>query len=516
MSDKTPLQRLQEFDAQAKLGGGQARIDKHHADGKLTARERLETLFDPGTFREIDRFVTHRCVDFGMDDNQILGDSVVIGYGTVAQRTVFAYAQDFTAFGGSLSGVAAEKICKVMDLALTNGAPLVGLNDSGGARVQEGVVSLGGYGDIFLRNTIASGVIPQISVIMGPCAGGAVYSPGITDFVFMVDKTSHMFITGPNVIKTVTGEEVSFDALGGAGTHTSISGVAHFAYSDEPTTLQAVRQLLSYFPSNNTEDAPVYEVADPPEREDPALDTLVPENPNQPYDVREVINRVFDVNSFMEVHANFAANICVGYATLGGRSVGIVANQAAVKAGALDIDASVKGARFVRCCDAFNIPIITLCDVPGFLPGTDQEYGGIIRHGAKLIYAYAEATVPKITVILRKAYGGAYVVMGSKHLRTDINYAYPTGEVAVMGPAGAVNIVFKNQIKEAADPKAEREKLVDEYREKFASPYIAAARGYVDEVIVPRQTRRKLYEALLMLQNKQDDLPPKKHGNIPL
>ncbi|MDP8222009.1 MAG: acyl-CoA carboxylase subunit beta [Candidatus Lernaella stagnicola] len=516
MSEKDALQRLQETNRQALLGGGQERIDKHHAGGKMIARERLETLFDPGSFREIDRFVVHRCHDFGMEGKQILGDSVVIGYGTVEGRTAFAYAQDFTTFGGSLSGVAAQKICKAMDLAMTNGAPLIGLNDSGGARVQEGVVSLGGYGDIFLRNTLASGVIPQISVIMGPCAGGAVYSPGITDFVFMVEKTSHMFITGPNVIKTVTGEDVTFDTLGGAGPHTSTSGVAHFAYPDETTTLQAVRRLLSYFPSNNTDDPPIYDVNDPVDREDPELDTLVPENPNQPYDVRDVIHRVVDVQSFMEVHANFAPNIVVGYATFGGRPVGIVANQAAAKAGTLDIDASVKGARFVRCCDAFNIPIVTFCDVPGFLPGTDQEYGGIIRHGAKLIYAYSEATVPKITVVLRKAYGGAYVVMGSKHLRTDINYSYPGGEIAVMGPDGAVNIVFKKQIKTAEDPKAERGKLVGEYREKFASPYIAAGRGYIDEVIVPRQTRRKIYEALMLLRNKQDDLPPKKHGNIPL
>jgi acetyl-CoA carboxylase carboxyltransferase component len=516
MGEKTALDKLREMNEQAELGGGQGRIDKHHDQGKMIARERMAALFDPGTFRELDRFVTHRCHDFDMEETQILGDSVVIGYGTVEGRTAFAYGQDFTSFGGSLSEVAAAKICKAMDLAMQNGAPLIGLNDSGGARVQEGVVSLGGYGDIFLRNTLASGVVPQISVIMGPCAGGAVYSPGITDFVFMVDKTSHMFITGPNVIKTVTGEDVTFDELGGAGAHTTISGVVHFAYPDETATLQAVRRLLGYLPSNNTEEPPALETADPPDRESPELDTLIPENPNQPYDVREVIARVFDLDSFMEVHANFAPNIVVGYARLGGHTVGIVANQAAAKAGTLDIDASVKGARFVRCCDAFNVPIITLCDVPGFLPGTDQEYGGIIRHGAKLIYAYAEATVPKITVVLRKAYGGAYVVMGSKHLRTDVNYAYPTAEIAVMGPSGAVNIVFKKQIKASDDPKAEREKLVGEYRDKFASPYIAAGRGYIDEVIVPRQTRRKLYEALMMLRNKQDDLPPKKHGNIPL
>lgn len=516
MSENNALSRLQEMSEKAALAGGRERIDKQHEAGKMTARERLTLLFDPGSFREIDKFVIHRCHDFGMEKTQVLGDAVVIGYGTINGRTVFAYAQDFTAFGGSLSEVAAGKICKAMDLAMTNGAPLVGLNDSGGARVQEGVVSLGGYGDIFLRNTLASGVIPQISMIMGPCAGGAVYSPGITDYVVMVDQTSHMFITGPNVIKTVTGEEVSMEALGGSGPHTTTSGVAHLSYPDEKTALENVRRLLAYFPANNMEDAPVYEVNDPIEREDPALDTLVPEDPNKPYDVREIISRVVDVGSFMEVHTNYATNIVVGYATLGGRSIGIVANQAASKAGTLDIDASIKGARFVRFCDCFNIPIVTFCDVPGFLPGTDQEYGGIIRNGAKLIYAYAEATVPKITIILRKAYGGAYVVMGSKHLRTDINYAYPTAEVAVMGPDGAVNIVFSKQIKAAADPKAERVKLVQEYKDKFANPYIAAGRGYLDEVIVPRQTRRKIHEALLLLRNKKDDLPPKKHGNIPL
>jgi len=516
METRKAIVKLERMNTQAKLGGGQKRIEAQHEAGKMTARERLERLFDPGSFREIDRFVTHRCTDFEMEKSVIPGDAVVIGYGTVDQRTVFAYAQDFTVFGGSLSKVVAEKICKVMDLAMKNGAPCVGLNDSGGARVQEGVDSLAGYGDIFLRNTLASGVVPQISVIMGPCAGGAVYSPAITDYIYMVDKTSHMFITGPGVIESVTGEKVSMADLGGAGAHAVTSGVAHFAMPDEATCLQAVRRLLSYFPANNMDDSPAYQVEDPAGREAPELDTLIPENPNQPYDVHEVIERVFDRGSFMETHAHYAQNLVVGYATLGGKAVGIVANNAMVKAGCLDIDASLKGSRHVRFCDAFNIPIVTLCDVPGFLPGVDQEHGGIIKHGAKMIYAYAEATVPKITVVLRKSYGGAYLVMGSKHLRSDINYAYPDGEIAVMGAAGAVNVVFRKQIQAAADPNAEREKLVEEYREKFSNPYAAAGRGYIDEVIFPRETRRKLIEALAMLRNKRDTLPPKKHGNIPL
>lgn len=516
MDERTSLEKLREMNTLALLGGGAERIAKQHAAGKLTARERLEKLFDPGTFRELDRFVVHRCHDFGMEKQPVLGDAVVTGYGLVNGRTVFAFAQDFTVFGGSLSRVVADKICKAMDLSLQNGAPFVGLCDSGGARVQEGVDSLAGYGDIFLHNTLASGVVPQISVIMGPCAGGAVYSPAITDFVFMVDRTSHMFITGPNVIETVTGEKVSMDQLGGAATHTAVSGVAHFAYPDDASCLAGVRRLLGYFPSNNTEDAPVYQTADPPDRESPELETLVPANPNLPYDVHEIIARVVDGGTFVEVHAAYAGNLVVGYATLGGRSVGIVANNPAVKAGCLDLEASMKGARFVRCCDCFNIPILTFCDVPGFLPGVQQEYGGIIKHGAKMIYAYAEATVPKITLVLRKAYGGAYIVMGSKQLRADINYSYPGAEVAVMGPEGAVNVVFKKQIDQAADPKAEREKLIREYREKFANPVVAAGLGYLDEVIEPRQTRRKLYEALLLLRNKHDTLPPKKHGNIPL
>lgn len=516
METRKAIGKFEQMNTQAKLGGGRQRIDAQHAAGKMTARERLELLFDPGSFREIDRFVTHRCADFGMENSIIPGDAVVIGYGTVDKRTVFAFAQDFTVLGGSLSKVVAEKICKVMDLSVKNGAPCIGLNDSGGARVQEGVDSLAGYGDIFLRNMLASGVVPQISVIMGPCAGGAVYSPAITDYIFMVDKTSHMFITGPGVIESVTGEKVSMDDLGGAGAHAVTSGVAHFAMPDEATCLQAVRRLLSYFPSNNMDDSPVYPVNDPVGREEPELDTLIPENPNQPYDVHEVIERVVDRGSFMETHDHYAQNLVVGYATLGGKAVGIVANNAMVKAGCLDIDASLKGARHVRFCDAFNIPIITLCDVPGFLPGVDQEHGGIIKHGAKMIYAYAEATVPKITVVLRKSYGGAYLVMGSKHLRSDINYAYSGSEIAVMGAAGAVNVVFRKQIKAAENPNAERDKLVGEYREKFGNPYAAAGRGYIDEVILPRETRRKLIEALAMLRNKRDTLPPKKHGNIPL
>jgi len=516
MGEKKASINLKSKDAQALLGGGQERIDKQHDSGKLTARERLDQLFDPGTFREIDRFVTHRCTDFDMDKIKFLGDAVVTGYGTIDGRTVFAFAQDFTVFGGSLSKVVAEKVCKIMDLALKNGAPLVGLNDSGGARVQEGVDSLAGYGEIFLRNTICSGAIPQISVIMGPCAGGAVYSPAITDYVFMVDKTSHMFITGPGVIETVTGEKVTMEQLGGAASHSGISGVAHFAMPDEPTCLATVRRLLSYFPASNAEDPPVYENDDPPDRETPEIESLIPENPNQPYDVHEVINLAMDAGSFLETHANYAQNITVGYATLSGRAVGVVANNPAHKAGALDIDASLKGARHVRFCDAFNIPIITFCDVPGFLPGTHQEHGGIIKHGAKLIYAYSEATVPKICIVLRKAYGGAYLVMGSKHLRGDINYAYPGGEIAVMGPEGAVNVVFRKQIDAAPDSKARRKELIDEYREKFSNPFIAAGRGYIDEVIYPAQTRQKLIEALRLLRHKQDTLPPKKHGNIPL
>ncbi len=516
MDKKSPIDRLEEMNAQALLGGGENAIAAQHEAGKLTARERLALLFDLGSFREIDRFVVHRCNDFGMADKKVLGDAVVTGYGTINQRTVFAYAQDFTVWGGSLSEVVAEKICKVMDLALKNGAPIVGLNDSGGARVQEGVASLKGYGEIFYRNTMASGVIPQITAILGPCAGGAVYSPAITDYIFMVDRISHMFITGPGVIETVTGEKVGMEELGGSEAHASISGVAHFALPDEHTCLATVRRLLSYFPSNNHEESPSYVVEDPAEREDAALDTLVPENPNLPYDVSELIQRVVDHNSFLPTHAHYAPNLVIGFATLGGKAVGIVANNPAQKAGALDIDASLKGARHVRFCDAFNIPIVTFCDVPGFLPGVHQEHGGIIKHGAKLIYAYAEATVPKITVVLRKAYGGAFIVMGSKHLAADINYAYPAAEIAVMGPDGAVNVVFRKDIAAAADPAARRQELIDEYRAKFANPNIAAGRGFIDEVIVPRQTRRKLIEALRLLRNKRAQLPPKKHGNIPL
>lgn len=502
--------------AEAELGGGKDRIEKQHAAGKLTARERLNLLLDEGSFVELDRFKAHRCTDFGMADKTIPGDGVVTGYGTIDGRTVLAYSQDFTVFGGSLSSAVAEKICKVMDLALKNGHPLIGLNDSGGARIQEGVVSLGGYADIFLRNTLSSGVIPQISAIMGPCAGGAVYSPAITDFIFMVDGTSYMFITGPDVIKAVTAEEVTMQELGGAETHASRSGVCHVRTSSEEECLARVRELLSYLPSNNTEDPPMLDSADDPERREAALNDLVPENPSQPYDMRELIGHVVDDGILFEIHRDWARNIIVGFARLGGRSVGIIANQPSVLAGCLDIDASIKGARFVRFCDAFNVPIVTFEDVPGFLPGTQQEYGGIIRNGAKLLYAYCEATVPKVTVITRKSYGGAYCVMNSKHVRGDINLAYPGAEIAVMGPDGAVNIVFRNEIQKAADKAEERERLTAEYRKKFANPYRAAQLGFIDDVIIPEETRPCLIRALELLGNKRDANPPKKHGSIPL
>lgn len=501
---------------QAELGGGQARIDKQHEAGKLTARERVDLFLDPGSFIEVDKFVTHRSSDFGMADKKILGDGVITGYGTVEGRQVFVFAQDFTVFGGSLSGAYAQKICKIMDLAMSVGAPVVGLNDSGGARIQEGVESLAGYADIFLRNTLASGVVPQISLILGPCAGGAVYSPAITDFIVMTKETSYMFITGPDVIKTVTHEEVTKENLGGALSHNVKSGVAHFAAEDEASAIRLTRELISFLPLNNADDPPVEVCTDDPFREDEKLKTIVPDNPNRPYDIKEVVRTVVDDNHFFEVQEHFAKNMVVGFARLNGRSVGIVANQPLVLAGVLDIDASVKAARFVRFCDCFNIPIITFVDVPGFLPGTAQEWGGIIRHGAKLLYAYAEATVPKITVITRKAYGGAYDVMASKHIRADINYAFPTAEIAVMGPEGAVNIIFRDEIKNAADPVAERERLVRDYREKFANPYKAAELGYIDEVILPEQTRGRLVRALEMLKNKRQENPPKKHGNIPL
>jgi propionyl-CoA carboxylase beta chain len=507
---------LQDLERRAEQGGGADRLRRQHAAGKLTARERMDLLFDPGTFEELDKLVTHRCLDFGMAGQIVPGDGVVSGHGLVDGRQVFAFAQDFTVFGGSLSETNAAKIVKIMDLALQLGAPIVGLNDSGGARIQEGVMSLGGYADIFLRNTLASGVVPQISAIMGPCAGGAVYSPAITDFTVMVKNTSYMFVTGPDVIKTVTHEEVTKEELGGAMTHNATSGVAHFAAADDRECLALIRDLLSFLPSNNLDDAPRLPSNDGPDREDPPLDALVPPSPNQPYDMVDLIHAVADEGYFLEVHQHFARNIIVGFARLDGRSVGIVANQPAVLAGTLDIDASVKGARFVRFCDAFNIPLVTFEDVPGFLPGTVQEYGGIIKHGAKLLYAFAEATVPKVTVITRKAYGGAYCVMSSKHIRTDFNYAWPTAELAVMGPEGAVNILYRRELESAADAAAVRKEKVAEFREKFANPYIAAARGFIDEVIKPRETRRKLITALRNLENKRDKNPPKKHGNIPL
>jgi propionyl-CoA carboxylase beta chain len=510
------IKHLEDLERRAELGGGADRLKRQHDAGKLTARERIDLLFDPGTFEETDKLVMHRCRDFGMEEALIPGDGVVTGVGRVDGRPVYAFAQDFTVFGGSLSETNAAKIVKIMDLAMKMGAPIVGLNDSGGARIQEGVLSLGGYADIFLRNTLASGVVPQISAIMGPCAGGAVYSPAITDFNVMVENTSYMFVTGPDVIKTVTHEEVTKDELGGAMTHNATSGVAHFAVPDDRACLRLIRELLSYMPGNNVDEAPRVDTSDPVDREDDALDRLVPASPNQPYDMLDLIHAVADEGAFLEVHRHFAKNIIVGFARFGGRSVGIVANQPAHLAGTLDIDASVKGARFVRFCDAFNIPLVTFEDVPGFLPGTVQEFGGIIRHGAKLLYAFAEATVPKVTLITRKAYGGAYCVMSSKHIRTDVNFAWPGAEIAVMGPEGAVNILYKRELDKAADPVAARAERIAEFREKFANPYVAAARGFIDEVIHPRQTRAKLIAALNSLETKRDKNPPKKHGNIPL
>lgn len=507
---------LAEYNRLAELGGGETRVERQHDAGKLTARERIELFFDAGTFREIDKLVMHRCRDFGMADQLVPGDGVVSGYGQVNGRTVYAFAQDFTVFGGSLSETNASKIVKVMDLAMRNGSPVVGLNDSGGARIQEGVLSLGGYADIFLRNTLASGVIPQISAIMGPCAGGAVYSPAITDFTVMVRNTSYMFVTGPDVIKTVTHEDVSKEELGGATTHNEKSGVAHFAVSDDRECLALIRALLEYLPSNNLDDPPRVETTDPVDRQDEHLNELVPKAPNQPYNIVDLIHAVVDDGGFLEVHAHFARNFIVGFARLGGQSVGIVANQPAHLAGTLDIDAAVKGARFVRFCDAFNIPLVTFEDVPGFLPGTEQEHKGIIRHGAKLLFAFAEATVPKVTVITRKAYGGAYCVMSSKHIRTDANCAWPTAEIAVMGPEGAVNILYKQELGEAEDPATLRAKRVEEYREKLANPFVAAERGFIDEVIEPCTTRPWLIAALRSLEGKRDKNPPKKHGNIPL
>lgn len=516
MSTDPKIQKLRQLREQALLGGGQRRIDQQHAKGKLTARERMDLLLDEGSFRELDMFVTHRTTGFGMEEKRYLSDSAITGWGTIDGRLVYVFSQDFTVFGGSLGEVHAEKVCKIMDLAMKNGAPVIGLNDSGGARIQEGVVSLGAYADIFVRNTLASGVIPQISAVMGPCAGGAVYSPAMTDFIVMVKRSSYMFITGPDVIKAVTREEVTFEELGGAKAHNTISGVAHFAAEDEEDCMYILRKLFSYVPQNNMEDPPLVTPTDDPLRMDEELNSIVPDSPTKPYDMKEIIRRVVDNGDFLEVHEHWAQNIVVGFARLNGRSVGIVAQQPAVLAGVLDINSSDKAARFVRFCDCFNIPLVTFVDVPGFLPGVSQEHGGIIRHGAKLLYAYCEATVPKVTIITRKAYGGAYDVMSSKHVRGDINYAWPSAEIAVMGPEGAVNIIFRKQIAEAEDPEVERESLVQEYREKFAHPYIAAARGYIDDVIEPRETRPRLIEALEMLQNKRDHNPPKKHGNIPL
>jgi acetyl-CoA carboxylase carboxyltransferase component len=510
------LAKLEKLKELSKLGGGEKRIAQQHGKGKFTALERMNLLFDPGTFEELDPFVTHRATEFGLADQKTLGDAVVTGYGKVDDRLVFAYAQDFTVLGGSLSEVVAEKICKVMDLALKSGAPIVGLNDSGGARIQEGVLSLAGYGDIFLKNTLASGVIPQISVILGPAAGGAVYSPALTDFIFMVKDLGQMYITGPDVIKAVTGEDVTHEELGGVDAHMAKSGVAHFAADSEEECFLQVRRLLSFLPSNNVEDSLIFETDDDSTRLDEGLRTIIPDDSAHSYNMKDVITSVVDNGDFMEVQDRYANNIIIGFARLGGRTIGLVAQQPQVLAGVLDIDASVKAARFVRCCDAFNIPLVTFIDVPGFMPGTSQEHGGIIKHGAKLIYAYSEATVPKVSVLTRKAYGGAYLVMSSKHLNGDVNYAWPTGEVAVMGPEGAVNIIYRGEIRDAKKPEDVRDKLIEDYKDRFSNPYVAAARGYIDDVIDPAETRPKLIKALEMLQNKRDSLPPKKHGNLPL
>jgi propionyl-CoA carboxylase beta chain len=510
------IEELHRLRAASQRGGGEARVEQQHDKGKLTARERVELLLDPGSFVELDAFVTHRSVDFGLESERYLTDGVVTGHGLIDGRLVFLFSQDFTIFGGSLAEAHAEKICKIMDLAMKVGAPIVGLNDSGGARIQEGVVSLGAYADIFLRNTLASGVVPQISVILGPCAGGAVYSPAITDVTIMVEGTSYMFVTGPDVVRTVTHEDVDRERLGGAQTHTTISGVAHLACADEATALERARAVLSHLPLNNVDDPPTRPTNDLDTRTDPALDRVIPDAPNQPYDMHDVIGSVVDDGEFLELQPNWAANIIVGWAWLGGQSVGIVAQQPSVLAGALDIDASDKAARFVRTCDAFNVPLVTFIDVPGFLPGVAQEHGGIIRHGAKLLYAYAEATVPKLSVITRKAYGGAYDVMSSKHIRGDLNLAWPSAEIAVMGVAGAVNIIFRDEIAAAPDADAERERLTSDYETRFANPYIAAARGYVDDVIVPSETRPRLIAGLRMLATKRDRNPSRKHGNIPL
>lgn len=510
------LQTLNELKEEALAGGGEARKEKHRAKGKMTARERIEELVDPGSFRELDRFRTHRCQDFGMPEKTILGDGVITGHGTVNGRMIYLFAQDFTVFGGALGEAHAQKICKIMDLAVQNGAPVIGLNDSGGARIQEGVESLGGYAEIFYRNTQASGVVPQISVILGPCAGGAVYSPAITDFVLMVKESSHMFITGPDVIKTVTNEEVTFEELGGADTHASKSGVNHFTFESEASCLRFLREFLDFLPSNNLDEAPQGPVSDPADRLCRGLEDVVPANPNKPYDVTEVIREIVDDGVFVPVQADWAQNITVGFARLEGRSVGVVANNPMFLAGVLDINASAKAARFIRFCDAFNIPLVTLVDVPGFLPGVTQEHGGIIKHGAKLLYAYCEATVPKVTVILRKAYGGAYDVMCSSHVRSDANFSWPTGEIAVMGPQGAINIIFRRELAEAEDPEAKRQELIEDYKKRFASPYVAASRGFVDDVIEPKETRSRLIDTLRTLRGKRVTKPARKHGNIPL
>jgi propionyl-CoA carboxylase beta chain len=516
MSKQDKLKQLRALKEKAKLGGGKRRIEVQHKKGKMTARERLDILLDEGSFQEIDAFVTHRSTEFGLGEKKILGDGVVTGSGTVDGRMVYVFSQDFTVFGGSLSEAHAGKICKIMDLAMKMGVPVVGLNDSGGARIQEGVMSLGGYAEIFLRNTLASGVVPQISAVLGPCAGGAVYSPAITDFIFMVKNTSYMFVTGPNVMKTVTHEEVGFEDLGGAVTHSSKSGVAHFAAENEVDCLSKIRELLSYIPPNNMADPPQISPRDVPDRQEKALDAVVPDSPTKPYDMKDVIGQVVDEGKFLEVHRDYAQNIVVGFARLDGKTVGILGNQPAVLAGVLDIDSSLKGARFVRFCDCFNIPLLTFVDVPGFLPGTAQETGGIIKHGAKLLYAYCEATVPKVTVITRKAYGGAYDVLSSKHIRGDVNLAWPTAEIAVMGPQGAAEIIFKKEIAASKTPQATLRRKVKEFRERFANPYIAAERGYIDDIIEPHQTRPTLIRAFRMLATKVDSNPKKKHGNIPL
>jgi len=516
MGLKENLERIRELSREAEAGGGEDRLKRQRAGGRMTARERVDFLLDSGSFVELDKFKTHRNTDFGMGERKIPGDGVVTGYGTIDGRQVCVFSQDFTVFGGSLSGAFAEKVCKVMDLAAKVGCPVIGINDSGGARIQEGVVSLAGYADIFLRNVLASGVVPQISAIMGPCAGGAVYSPAMTDFIVMVRDTSYMFITGPDVIKATTHEEVTMQDLGGADTHSTRSGVCHLEADDDEHALATIRELLSYMPANNVEDPPFRAPTDDPGRRDETLDTIIPENSNRPYDMREIITRVVDDAHWLEIQRDYAPNMLIGFARLGGYSVGIVANQPAFLAGCLDIDASVKAARFVRFCDCFNIPLVTFVDVPGFLPGTAQEFGGIIRHGAKLLYAYCEATVPKITVITRKAYGGAYDVMSSKHIRGDFNFAWPTAEIAVMGPEGAVNIVFRGQIEKAADAVAEKARLVEEYRATFANPFKAAELGYIDEVLLPHDTRPRLIASLKALENKREKNPPRKHGNIPL